>query len=181
MHLDWSQISATAGHAAGFFAVAVLCFAGLVLSALTFSGTWLVLGATLLAAWLRGPKFPGVATLVLFVLLCIAIDVAEWLAGAWGVQRRGGSKLAGFAAMLGGLAGLFLGAFIPIPIVGPLIGMFAGSFSLAYLVERNRLKKHDPALHIATGAVLARIAILLVKITATLAMIAILFIGMAIA
>ena len=181
MHLDWTQIGATAGHAAGFFAVALLCLAGIILSALTFSGTWLVLGATILAAWLRGPKFPGIATIVIFILLCIAIDAAEWLASAWGVQKRGGSKLAGLAAMLGGFIGLLLGNLIPIFIIGPLLGMFAGSFGLAYLVERNRLKKHDPALHIATGAVLARIAILLVKVTATLGMIAALFIGMAIA
>ncbi len=181
MSVDWTQIATTAGHSAGFLAVVLLCLAGLVLSALTFSGTWLVLGATILAGWLRGPKFPGIVTIVIFVLLCITIDVAEWLAGAWGVQKRGGSKLAGLAAMLGGFAGLFLGNLIPIPIIGPLIGMLAGSFGLAYLVERNRLKKHDPALRIATGAVLARIAILLVKVTATLGMIAALFIGMAIA
>jgi uncharacterized protein YqgC (DUF456 family) len=181
MHIDWSQIGETAGHAAGFFGIALLCLAGLVLSALTFSGTWLVLGATLLAAWLRGPKFPGIATIVVFVLICIAIDIVEWFAGSWGVQKRGGSKLAGLAALLGGFAGMFLGTFIPIPLVGSLIGMIAGSFGFAYLVERNRLKKHDPALHIATGAVLARIAILLLKVTATFGMILTLFIGMLIA
>lgn len=139
-----------------------------------------MLAATILAAWLRGPAFPGVVTIAIFALLCVSIEIVEWLAGAWGVQKRGGSKLAGLAAMLGGFAGLFLGGFIPVPILGPVIGMFAGSFGLAYLVERNRLKHHDPALHIATGAVLARIAMLLVKITATFAMTLALFIGMAI-
>lgn len=182
MSIDWSHVATTAGHSAGFLAVGLLCLVGLILSALTFSGTWLVLGATILASYLRGPKFPGAVTIVIFVLLCGAIEAVDFFASSWGVQKRGGSKLAGFCAMLGGIGGMIIGsAIIPVPILGTLIGMFAGSFGCAYAVERNRLQKHDPAIHIATGAVLARVAILLLKSVATLGMIAALFIGMAIA
>ncbi len=178
MHIDWSQVGALLGHGAGYIAALLLCLAGLVLSALTFSGTWFVLGAALLLAWLRGPGFPGAATLIVFLLLCIAIEVAEWLAGAWGVQKRGGSKLAGVAAMFGGLLGLLLGSFIPIFVIGPLLGLLAGSFAGAYLVERHRLQAHAGALHIATGAILARIAMLLVKITVTLGLVVFLLLGL---
>lgn len=177
MHIDWSQVGALLGHGMGYVGALLLCLAGLLLSALTFSGTWLVLGAALLFAWLRGPGFPGAATLIVFLLLCIAIEVAEWFAGAWGVQKRGGSKLAGVVAMLGGVLGLLLGSLIPIFVIGPLIGLLTGSFTGAYLVERHRLQAHAGAVHIATGAILARIAMLLVKITATLAMITFLLLG----
>lgn len=180
MSFDAASMSATAGSLAGYLAVALLCAAGVIVSALTFSGTWLVLLATLLAAWLSGPEFPGWITVAVFALLCAAIEVVEVLAGLWGVQKRGGSKLAGFAALAGGLLGMFVGSFIPVPVLGTLAGMFAGSFGLAYYVERRRLS-HDQAAHIATGAVLARIAVLLLKVTATLGMIAALYIGMAIA
>jgi uncharacterized protein YqgC (DUF456 family) len=181
MHLDWSQLAAFLGHGVGYLTVLLLCLCGLVLSALTFSGTWLVFAATVLAAWLRAPHFPGLATILIFLVLCVSIEIAEWLAGAWGVQRRGGSMLAGLAALVGGLIGLLLGTLIPVFILGPLLGMFAGSFGLAYLVERSRLKRHDAALHIATGAILARAAMLMVKVTATLGMIVILLLGMLLA
>lgn len=180
MALDWSSIGATTGHLAGYLVVALFCLGGVVVSALTFSGTWLVLAATLLAAWLSGPQFPGWITVVSFLLLCIVIEAAEFLAGLWGVQKRGGSTLAGFAALLGGILGMLLGSLIPPPVVGTLLGMFGGSFGLAYYVERRRLS-HERAAHIATGAVLARVAVLLLKVTATLGMIATLYIGMAVA
>ncbi len=181
MHVDWSQVGALLGHGVGYLTVLLLCLCGVLLSALTFSGTWLVLAATVLAAWLRAPGFPGLVTILLFLLLCLAIEVVEWLAGAWGVQRRGGSKLAGVAALLGGLLGLLLGSLLPLFMLGPLLGLFAGSFGLAYLVERYRLKHHGAALHIATGAILARAAMLMVKITATLFMVAVLLIGLLVA
>lgn len=180
MDVDWSSVGSTVGHGAGFLAVALLCLAGILLSAFSFSGTWLVLGAAMLAAWLGGPEFPGPITLVVFALVCAAIEVAEWLAGMWGVQRRGGSKPAGFAALAGGIAGMVLGSMI-VPVIGTLLGMMAGSFGLAYFVERRRLLKHEHALHIATGAVLARIGMLLLKVATTLAMTAALYIGMAVA
>lgn len=178
MHLDWTQIGALLGYGAGYLAVLLLCLCGLIFSALTFSGTWLVFAATLLAAWLHAPGFPGLVTIIIFLLLCVGIEVAEWFAGAWGVQRRGGSKLAGLAALVGGLLGLLLGNLIPLLFVGPLLGLFAGSFGLAYLVERQRLKHHAAAIHIATGAVLARAAMLMVKVAATLGMVAVLLLGL---
>jgi uncharacterized protein YqgC (DUF456 family) len=171
-------MGALLGHGAGWLAVLLLCLGGLLLSVLTFSGTWLVFAATLLAAWLRGPTFPGLATILLFLLLCVAIEVAEGFAGAWGVQKRGGSKLAGLAALLGGFLGLLLGSLLPLFIIGPLFGLFAGSFGCAYLVERSRSRQHQAALHIATGAILARLAILVVKVTATLGMVVILLVGL---
>jgi uncharacterized protein YqgC (DUF456 family) len=181
MHLDWSQIGVLLGHGVGLLAVLLLCLGGLILSALTFSGTWLVFAATLLAAWLYAPGFPGLVTIIIFLLLCVGLEVAEALAGAWGVQKRGGSKLAGLAALLGGIIGLLLGSLLPVFILGPLLGLFAGSFGLAYLVERSRSKQHQAALHIATGAILARLAMLVVKVTVTLGMVVILLIGLLVA
>jgi len=180
MEIDWSQLGGIAGHAAAFAVIILLCLAGLIMSALSLSGTWLVLAATIVGAWTSGEEFPGIASIVIFVVLCISVEVAEWFAGMWGVQRRGGSNLAGFMALLGGILGMILGSML-LPVFGAFPGVLVGSFALAYLVERRRLQKHDHALHIATGAVLARIAILLVKVITTLGMIAALFIGMAIA
>ena len=175
--INWSDLFQNAGLATGYILVGLLCLAGLILSCLTISGTWLVLLATILAAFLGGPHFPGWITIVLFLVLAIFVEIVEWLAGLWGVQKRGGSKLAGFAAIVGGILGLFLGTLIPIPILGSLFGMFAGSFALAYAVEHHRLKVSSQALHIAWGTVIARILVLLLKVVITLSMIAYLAIG----
>ena len=114
-------------------------------------------------------------------MICIGVEVAEALAGAWGVQRRGGSKAAGWAALLGGFAGMLLGGFIPVPVIGNLIGMLAGSFGCAYAVEHTRIKKADHAAHVAAGAVMARLGVIFIKIAATLGMIFILALGIALA
>ena len=168
--------------ATGAFFVYVLagltCLGGLAMSSLSLSGTWAVLLATGMVAWVRWPGFPGMSTLIVFLLLCIGIEVLEAFAGTWGVQKRGGSKAAGWAALGGGFLGMILGSFIPLPILGTLIGMLAGSFGLAFLVEHARMKKAAHAAHVAVGAVLARIAVIFIKVGITLAMIVALVVGM---
>lgn len=145
----------------------LLCLIGLLLSTLTFSGTWLVLTAALITKLSIG--FPTIGTLVVFALLCIAAELFEALAGFLGVQKRGGSKLAGFAALIGGLVGAGIGTGI-FPILGTLAGMILGSFGAAFLVEWNRLNHHGQAAHIAWGTVWARLAVLFLKTALTLGM-----------
>lgn len=176
MEFDWQSL----GSFGIYSLAALLCFVGFMLSCLSLSGTWVVLGATLLVAWKRWPEFPGTGTIVIFLLLCIITEVIEAFAGAWGVQKRGGSKAAGWAALGGGLLGMVLGtAVIPLPIIGSLIGMITGSFGCAFLAEHAKMKKADHAAHVATGAVLARLAVIFLKVGLTLLMSLSLAIGVA--
>jgi uncharacterized protein YqgC (DUF456 family) len=145
----------------------LLCTSGVLISAIAFSGTWLVLLAALITFFAN--DVPTIGTLVVFALLCIGAEVMEALAGWFGVQKRGGSKLAGLAALVGGLVGAVIGSGI-FPIIGTFFGMLFGSFALAFLVEWNRLKHHGPAAGIALGAVWARLVILFVKTLITLSM-----------
>jgi uncharacterized protein YqgC (DUF456 family) len=146
---------------------ALLCLIGLLLSSLTFSGTWLVLAAALITRLAVG--VPTIGTLVVFALICIAVELIELLASFLGVQKRGGSKLAGFAALIGGLVGAGVGTGI-FPILGTFAGMLIGSFGAAFLVEWLRLKHHEQAAHIAWGTVWARLAVLFLKTAFTLGM-----------
>lgn len=149
-----------------YVVIGLLCLVGVGLSFLSFSGTWLVTLACLLAYFLGqmgNVSAPGLAAVIVFLVIAILIEGVEALASAWGVKRRGGSWLAGFAALIGGFLGLFFGSLIPIFIVGNVIGVLVGSFGLAFLAEYYRLKKSSHAAHIAIGAVLARIFMILVK------------------
>ena len=166
--LQWLSV---AGVVLAWTACALLCLGGLVLAVFSISGTWLVLGAAIGAALLTGPsEFPGWPVLLAFGAVCAAVDVVEWFAASWGVRRRGGSAAAGWLALLGSLGGAILGGMV-FPILGSLVGMLLGSFALVYLTERRRLKKTSPAAHIARGAVLAGISVLLLKVAATAALI----------
>ena len=169
------------GTGIGLLAIVLLCMVAVVLSAVSISGTWVVLGAAGLALMMRGDSaFPGWITICLFLVLSVAVEVAEAVAASWGVSRRGGSKLAGVAALVGGIVGLFAGGIIPIPILGPLLGMMALSFGATFLVEHRRLKHIERAAHIATGAVTARVLVIVLKVAVTLGMGVFLLIGMAI-
>ena len=150
-----------------FALAALLCGIGVLISALAFSGTWLVLAATLITFFAAG--VPSLGTLIAFTLLCITAEVIEALAGYFGVQKRGGSKLAGLAALVGGLLGAVIGSGI-LPIIGTFLGMLAGSFALAFLIEWNRLKHHEQAAHIAWGTVWARLGVMFLKTLLTLGM-----------
>ncbi len=150
-----------------FILTGLLCGLGILLSALSFSGTWVVLGSAVLTWYSIGVPTPGI--LLVFLLICIATEVLEAIAGYHGVQKRGGSKLAGLAALLGGLLGMIAGSAV-IPILGTFLGMLLGSFALAYLSEWLRLKHHETAAHIARGAVWARLRVMFLKTALTAAM-----------
>ena len=175
MSAAWSAILhglSVAGVVLAWAACALLCLGGLVLSAFSISGTWLVLGAAIGAALLTGPgEFPGWPSLLGMAAVCAAVDVVEWFAAAWGVRRRGGSAAAGWMALLGSLAGAILGGMV-VPVLGSLVGMFVGSFSLVYWTEKRRLQQADAAAHVARGAVLAGMAVLMLKVAATAGLVA---------
>ena len=175
--LDWL---ATGGVFLAWIACVLLCLGGLVLSALSISGTWLVLAAGGVAALLTSSaEFPHGLTLLGMAALCASVDIIEWFAASWGVRRRGGSRTAGWLALLGSIEGMILGTLlIPIPIAGGLIGMMVGSFTLVYWAEKHRLQQTTQATHIATGAVLAGISVLFLKITVTATLVLWLAIGL---
>lgn len=170
-----------AGMGLVYLIIVLLCLVALVLSCLSISGTWLVSLAAIIAAILRGFSFPGWATIVIFLLISAMVEILEAMAGAWGVKKRGGSGFAGFMAIIGGLLGMVAGSFIPVPLVGSLLGMMAGSFLLVFLVERKRLQKDSEAVHIAIGAVIARVLIVLLKVMVTFGMIIFLLGGLFVA
>ena len=97
----WERL-APWGAGAIFVLAVILCLAGVVLSCVSLSGTWLVVAATTLIVLVTEADFPTVWTIVIFAVISGLTEVAEFLAGAYGVTKLGGSKLAGVAAVAGG-------------------------------------------------------------------------------
>ncbi len=171
----FQQAASWGFHGAAF----LLCVTGVFLSLLSFTGSWLVAGAAALLTVVRADGEPGWVLTGVLLGLCVAIEVVDAVAGSLGITRRGGSRAAGWAALGGGFVGMFAGGLIPVPLLGSVIGMCAGSFAAAFWVERRRLEReaagaagdHDArAAHIATGAVWARLAVMLIKTLAALGM-----------
>jgi uncharacterized protein YqgC (DUF456 family) len=104
---------------------AVLVLAGLAGSVLpALPGVPLVFAGLLAGAWADDFQRVSWFTLALLGLLTLASFVIDLMATALGARRVGATRLAIAGAMLGTLAGLFLG--IPGLILGPFVGAVAG-------------------------------------------------------
>lgn len=115
-------------------ALILIGLVGTVLPALP--GLPLVFSGMLLAAWAGGFQHVGVPMLVLLGLLTLVSLGVDFWATALGAKRVGASRKAIIGAMLGTVAGLFLG---PIGLlIGPFLGALAGE-----LLHRRRLGASD--------------------------------------
>jgi hypothetical protein len=134
-----------------FAAVLLGC---LLLIPLGLPGLWLMLVAALGLNALPGPAPIGLWTLAGAALLGVGAEVLEFTVAARYTTRYGGSRRAGWGAILGGLVGAVVG--VPVPVVGSVVGAFVGAFLGAYLAERSRREAHGPAARVATGALIGR-------------------------
>ena len=94
--------------------------------------------------------FTVIAVTVLASLGAVA-DLA--LAGRY-ARKYGGSRRAGWGAVVGGLVGAFIG--VPVPFFGPLIGAFVGAFVGAFALELTAGTSGVKATRVATGALIGR-------------------------
>jgi len=149
--------------------IVLLCIGSILISLLSMPGPWLTSIAALLALFFP-VTFPGWWTIGIFFGIAVLGEVIETVAGYFGVTKRGGSKISGWAGIAGGLLGMGLGTFIPIPLIGSLIGMLIAGFVLVFAVEYVREKKASHAGNVATGVLLGRIIVIFVKTGSSAAM-----------
>lgn len=97
-------------------------------------GTWMILGATALYAFVTGFTPVGGGLLLLLALLALAGEVVEYLLGIAGARRFGSSNRGIVFSILGG----FVGAAVGAPLFfgfGAVLGALAGAFLGAVLIE----------------------------------------------
>src|SRR3982750_2941508 len=92
----------------------------------------------------------------------------EWVLTSRFTRRYGGSRRAGWGAVLGGMIGAFMG--VPIPIVGSIVGAFAGAFVGALVFELSRGSGGGTATKVAWGALIGRVAAAAIKVAIGLVM-----------
>ncbi len=116
-------------------------------------GLWVMVGAAL-AYQLLLPGTIGMVTLVGTALLALVAEVLEFtLAGRY-ARKYGGSRRAGWGAIIGSIVGAIVG--VPIPILGSIVGGFVGAFVGAFIAERSGGTELAGSSRVATGALVGR-------------------------
>jgi uncharacterized protein YqgC (DUF456 family) len=128
-------------------------------------GTWLMVLSTGIAAWIQWqPGRPmndqaiGLWALLALVVLAFIGEVLEFVAGAAGAKKAGGSRRGAVAAIVGGVVGAIVGTFvIPIPVLGSLIGAGGGAGLAAWGIELAGGKTMEHSVRIGMGAGVGRL------------------------
>ena len=134
-----------------------------IILSLLASGIWLMVAGIAVYAAVGGFQVIGGYTVAFVVLLAAFGEVAEAWLGFHLARRYGGSKAAGWGAIVGGLIGALLGT--PVPVIGNVIGAFLGAFVGAVVVEFVRGGKLAETVGAGWGAVVGRAAGAAVKVT----------------
>lgn len=140
--------------------LAVVLFFSLLLVPLGLPGTWVMIAAAMAYSYLAGAEL-GLFTLVGIFLLAVIGEIIEFTLAARYTRKYGGSRRAGWGAIIGGIVGAIVG--VPILIIGSVIGAFAGAFLGALIAERTRGSTTGDSTRVATGALLGRAAAVAVK------------------
>ncbi|HEX8276826.1 MAG TPA: DUF456 domain-containing protein [Longimicrobiaceae bacterium] len=138
----------------------VLQVVGLLLVPFGFPGLWVQIASLVVYGFLTDFATVGVPVIAAAVVLAVIAEAIEFWLGGHFARRYGGSRAAGWGAILGGIVGAVVG--VPIFLVGSIIGSFVGSFAGAVLFEVLWMRKHagglQPALRTGWGALLGRLA-----------------------
>lgn len=126
-------------------------------------GTWVMIAAGLGYSLLL-PNTIGTFALIGTTIIAVIAEVFEFtLAGKY-ARKYGGSRRAGWGAIIGGTVGAFVG--VPVPLIGPIIGAFAGSFIGALIAEFSQGTNAKHATRVATGALIGRAVAAAMKVAA---------------
>jgi len=131
--------------------LALCCGTGLLLVILGLPGLWVMVLGVIGYGWLTAFRTIGVGTIGMVAGLALLGEIVEWWLGFGVARRYGGSRRAGWGALVGGLAGAGVG--VPIPVIGSVIGAFAGSFAGGALLGRAAAAAAKVALGLAIAVV----------------------------
>jgi len=135
--------------------LACVILLSLILIVLGLPGLWIMV-ASAVTYNLVVPGDPiGWVTLIIVAVLALIAELLEFSLTGKYARKYGGSRRAGWGAILGGIVGAMVG--IPVPIVGSVIGAFVGSFLGALIAELTGGSSTGDATRVAKGALIGRV------------------------
>jgi uncharacterized protein YqgC (DUF456 family) len=141
---------------------------GLIMIPFGMPGTLVMFAAALCYYLLVPAGGIGLTTVIGVGVLMAIAEGLEWVLTSRFTKKYGGSRRAGWGAIIGGMVGAILG--VPVPIVGSIVGAFAGAFIGAFVFEWSRERNHGLATRVAWGALIGRVVSAAVKVAIGLAM-----------
>jgi uncharacterized protein len=131
-----------------------VCLVSIVLVPLGLPGTFIMVAAAIAADYFASAGIGWLSIGVAMILAVIA-EVFEWTLSSQFARKYGGSKRAGWGALIGGFIGAFAG--VPVPVIGSMIGAFAGAFLGALIGEYSHNESDaSSATRVATGALIGK-------------------------
>jgi len=123
---DWTAVSAVV---LLYATLLLINLAGVLLTALQLPGTWLIVAATAVVAWVRWDSgVLGWWSLVALLALAVLGELLEFFASAAGASNAGATKTAVVLSIVGGIIGAVVGTVaLPIPVIGTLLGAAIGA------------------------------------------------------
>ena len=141
---------------------------GLIMIPFGMPGTLVMFAAALCYHLLVPGGGIGLMTVIGVGVLMAVAEGLEWVLTSRFTKKYGGSRRAGWGAIIGGMVGAFMG--VPIPIIGSIIGAFAGAFIGAFVFEWSREQNHGVATRVAWGALIGRVVAAAIKVAIGLTM-----------
>jgi uncharacterized protein YqgC (DUF456 family) len=147
--------------------MALLILAGviilsLILIVLGLPGLWIMVASAVTYNLIVPGEPIGWVTLIAVAVLAFVAELLEFTLTGRYARKYGGSRRAGWGAILGGIVGAIVG--IPVPIVGSVIGAFIGSFLGALIAEFTGGSSAGEATRVAKGALIGRVVSTALKI-----------------
>lgn len=126
-------------------------------------GPFVILGAAVLHAWWAGWETVGVNTLIFLAVMTAGLQVADYLAGAYGAKKLGGTRAGMIGSVIGSLIGLVTMGFIGLA-VGCFVGAAVGEMAFASQGLGDSLK-------VGFGSLLGLLASTAIRVVASLVMV----------
>ena len=125
-------------------------------------GLWVMVASAVVYNMIVPGDPIGWVTLVAVGVLALVAELLEFTLSGRYARKCGGSRRAGWGAILGGIVGAMVG--FPVPIIGPIIGAFVGSFLGALIAELTAGASPGDATRVAKGALIGRVVSTMLKI-----------------
>ena len=142
--------------------LAVVIVLSLILIVLGMPGLWVMVASAVVYNMIVPGDPIGWVTLVAVGVLALVAELLEFTLSGRYARKYGGSRRAGWGAIIGGIVGAMVG--FPVPIIGPIIGAFVGSFVGALIAELTVGASPGDATRVAKGALIGRVVSTMLKI-----------------